>query len=291
MWVSGYSKTQDKKRQEFFSLVPKGPDVLSWWSSINNEGTDAGCSPAVIWERFLEYIPNADARYLRWDLDRYVEEHGKFPVNGQAFIIQKLNDSLGKCKVIFEPSKKTAVPKVYALQEGGVQKGDKPYVQQGKGTNKSPLTWTQAQCTVGYAGQNQAPVQKDNRYPSPVCNTCHRNRSDAKDCLSNFHTNLCYVCDQRRESPREGCRSNFHLTRPQNKSTEKQFCRLCGNNSHWLTTCFIYQGQIPVPPLVRYVKICTTEHFTTRRNLVKIGNSWRMLRNRFSQTPRRPCTT
>ena len=98
----GQVKTQDRKRQDFISLTPQGPDVLSWWTTISNEGADAGCGIQAIWERFLEYVPNADARFLRWELDTYSKETGNFPIDGQAFIIESLNESLGKCRVIFD---------------------------------------------------------------------------------------------------------------------------------------------------------------------------------------------
>ena len=103
---------------------------------------------------------------------------------------------------------------------------------------------TKAQCTVGYAGQAQNQFQK-NGIQGPLCRSCNRGRDNAKGCISNFHrAQLCFICDQKRDSPKTGCRSNFHLTHP--KQQERQFCRLCGNNSHWSVDCFIYVGELTV---------------------------------------------
>ena len=228
----GTIKTQDKKRQDFFSLTPQGPDPLTWWTTISNEGTDSGCGIQAIWERFLEYVPNADARFLRWELNNHFKETGHFPTDGQAFILETLNDSLGKCKIIFD-QKKATTPKIYNVREDKIQEGTMGKVFHPK---------TQAQCTVGYAGQPQNQFQK-NGTQGPLCRSCNRGRDDAKGCIANFHRpQLCYICNQKRDAPTPGCRSNFHLTRP--KQQEKQFCRLCGNNSHWSVDCFIYAGEL-----------------------------------------------
>ena len=165
----GQVQTQDRKRQD--SLIPQGPDVLLWWMTVSNLGIDAGFGTQIIWDRFLEYVPKVDARFLLRELDNYRKETGSFPIDGKVFIIESLNDLLGKCRIMCEP-KKAAAPKVHTVREGTVQ--------QKKRENRSPQNRTQAQCTVGYAGPHQGSVQRDDRHPGPVCNSGQRGRSDSK---------------------------------------------------------------------------------------------------------------
>ena len=265
----GVPRSQDKKRQDFFELLLQSEDVLSWWSATNDTGSDCGVSIAVRWERFLAFIPNDEARYLKWDLERHLADTGSYPINRQSFIIKKLNDSLGKCKVLCDTSKvskKAVVPKVNSVKEPKVQKAKaQPMVQQGavgQGTvHPHPLVVPQVgnanpNYTVGYAGQNhmqnpgngnQQNMGYYNKYPEQVmnsqnnrgvCNICGRGNFDGNGCMANDHRSGCYTCRKPRESPAPGCTCAYHSAvaynykKPFEQSGDKKLCRLCGSNTH-----------------------------------------------------------